>query len=343
MRFYGFTGGYGSYAQVLRGFREGFAPKRVPVYAVDDTVHSVVGANHKVGVFLAPPAVARVMLASQHEKRIVMIAPNSTWLPEDLMGMLEQVATELITPSDWATWIVQGFTRLPVSTVPHGISQSFKPSPVHERSTSETYDMGAFDVVHLASTGRQRKGTRELVAAWRLLRKEGALPEQARLFLVLPSDEALTVRLDTGESEDIKFQERLNLPPAELAALYTESHVICQPSRGEAFGMVPLEALASGTPVVATTGTGHEQWVRDLSVYEGFVRVEMGRMEPIDDGPGAHAPSLDVETLARALEYSCRHWKMLKEGAMQNADQIREKHSWKLQLAAFRARMEREE
>ena len=39
---------------------------------------------------------------------------------------------------------------------------------------------------------------------------------------------------------------------SELARLYAESHVAVFPSRDEAFGLVSLEAQASGTPVIAT-------------------------------------------------------------------------------------------
>jgi glycosyltransferase involved in cell wall biosynthesis len=42
------------------------------------------------------------------------------------------------------------------------------------------------------------------------------------------------------------------VPDEVLATLYAESHVALFPSRDEAFGLVSLEAQASGTPVVAT-------------------------------------------------------------------------------------------
>jgi glycosyltransferase involved in cell wall biosynthesis len=42
------------------------------------------------------------------------------------------------------------------------------------------------------------------------------------------------------------------VPDEVLAKLYAESHVALLPSRDEAFGLVSLEAQASGTPVIAT-------------------------------------------------------------------------------------------
>jgi D-inositol-3-phosphate glycosyltransferase len=50
-------------------------------------------------------------------------------------------------------------------------------------------------------------------------------------------------------------------PQAELAALYRAADLVLMPSRSESFGLVALEAQASGTPVVATDVGGLRQAV----------------------------------------------------------------------------------
>ncbi|PSO07650.1 hypothetical protein B9Q04_09755, partial [Candidatus Marsarchaeota G2 archaeon BE_D] len=45
--------------------------------------------------------------------------------------------------------------------------------------------------------------------------------------------------------------------------LYASSHVLVAPSRMEAFSLVGLEAMASGTPVVASDIPGPREYVRD--------------------------------------------------------------------------------
>jgi len=51
---------------------------------------------------------------------------------------------------------------------------------------------------------------------------------------------------------------------SELAPLYRSSDALVFPSTGsEAFGLVPLEAMACGTPVVATTGGGSAEYLVD--------------------------------------------------------------------------------
>lgn len=340
MRIYGLTMGYGSYAQVLRGFVIGMRPVRTDVVSIDVPSDDIIpGATTRTGIMLGPPAYAKKMSRNaRHERRIVMVAPNSTWVPEDLHHILREYVTEVFVPSAWAKEILERYTQKPVRVVPHGVFEGFKPvAPAPGcLSPEETYRAGCFDVLHLASTSRERKGSRELIRAWKILRERKVLPTDARLIVVMPSEEALSLILDIGKPEDVAVHHRLNLPPDELAAYYSNAHVVCQPSRGEAFGMIPLEALASGTPVVMTKCTGHAEYASVLSEAEGVVEVVRGPDGPIDDGPGAMAPTVEPEAIAAALERAFMSYPALALSARKNADRIRSQHSWQEALRAFR-------
>ncbi|HEX8969371.1 MAG TPA: glycosyltransferase, partial [Chloroflexota bacterium] len=69
--------------------------------------------------------------------------------------------------------------------------------------------------------------------------------------------------------------------PAETARLMAESQVVVLPSRRESFGTVLIEALACGTPVVATRCGGPED----------IVTPDVGRLVPSED-PQALAAAL---------------------------------------------------
>jgi glycosyltransferase involved in cell wall biosynthesis len=76
--------------------------------------------------------------------------------------------------------------------------------------------------------------------------------EQARL-------QQLTVELGLGES--VRFLGRKPLP--ELVSAMQQASALVLPSRAESLGMVLVEALACGTPVVATRCGGPEDIVTD--------------------------------------------------------------------------------
>lgn len=66
---------------------------------------------------------------------------------------------------------------------------------------------------------------------------------------------------ELGLGDRVAFMGRR--PPREVATLMAESAVVVLPSRAESFGAVLVEALACGTPVVATRCGGPEDIVTD--------------------------------------------------------------------------------
>ena len=50
------------------------------------------------------------------------------------------------------------------------------------------------------------------------------------------------------------------LDPADEVALYESAHCYLQPSRGEGFGLQPLQAIAQGIPTILTAAHGHDSF-----------------------------------------------------------------------------------
>jgi glycosyltransferase involved in cell wall biosynthesis len=63
---------------------------------------------------------------------------------------------------------------------------------------------------------------------------------------------------------------------SELRTLLRQSHVFCLPSRQEAFGIVLLEAMATGRPVVAARSSAIPEVVGECGVL-----VEPGRVDAL--------------------------------------------------------------
>jgi glycosyltransferase involved in cell wall biosynthesis len=144
-------------------------------------------------------------------------------------------------------------------------------------------DLAAFEVgderseqptiVCAAAPDEPRKRVPLLVAAFRRVRRSRP---GARLVLIRPRDAALEEQLS---GDGVEFAD---WDPAGVAELFRRGWVSALPSRNEAFGLVLVEALACGTPVVGA---------REGGVPEIVDRDEVGRLFDADD----------VDDLARAL------------------------------------------
>jgi glycosyltransferase involved in cell wall biosynthesis len=98
-----------------------------------------------------------------------------------------------------------------------------------------------------------------------LLRAVARLPDTT-LDLVGHGDAEYRSRLDAlaaglGITDRVTFDA---VPRGELAATYRSADVVVFPSEwAEPFGLVPLEAMACGTPVIATCTGGSAEFLRD--------------------------------------------------------------------------------
>jgi glycosyltransferase involved in cell wall biosynthesis len=356
VRLYGRAQGHSSHAQVTAGFSEtlrashllsGFVALDLAAISTElqrerDALSGLGGAATH-GVFTGALGHVESMLQhAAHRQRWVMVAPNSTLIPQGLVREVRRVATTVLTPSDWAADVLRELFDLPVLCVAHGVSRDFAVSAeLVEHRTSGYTTSGTFKVLHFSTSDRERKGTLELIRAWQLLMKERRLPEQASLGLVL--DYAARARLvERLSDEELRtphaiFLSRVDLAPKQMAELLGSAHVVCQPSRGEAFGLIPLEALCCGVPVVATACTGHSQYLHDGLL--GAQIVAHHALAPIDDVPEAMAPEVRVDDIAQALVLAFERWGALHEDAVLNADALYEQWSWRRQLAPFLAKL----
>ncbi len=355
VRIYGFVRGYGSYAQVTRGFGEAFAAHELSSESLDlfgleeepsfdEEPEGLPQAE--VAILTGPPIAApRMTVGALHRERFVMVAPNSDRVPEKTMAVVNAHATGILVPSRWASSVLANYTEKQIIIVPHGISPGFRvyEEPRGEGGLEALYEAGAFRVLHLSSTERQRKGTLELCQAFLIALEENVIPPRSVLSLVLTPEaraRMLDWLMDRAQSVrgQIVLRDRLNMDgasPEELAReVYARAHVVCQPSRGEGFGLVPLESLASGVPIVATRVTGHREWFCDARM-PGTTVVETRAPEPIDDVPGATAPGLYVADIVNALGEAYRDWHERKAEALAHSEMIRAQWSWPRQLSAF--------
>jgi glycosyltransferase involved in cell wall biosynthesis len=177
--------------------------------------------------------------------------------------------------------------------------------PGKERAESPT-------VFFAGDPGEPRKRVDLLVEAMALVRRERG---EARLVLSRPRDPRVAAELERAGAELADVDTR----PA-LAEAYAMSWVSCLPSIGEAFGLVLVEALACGTPVVATDEGGMREIVdRDEvgRLFSGERPEELARalleaLELAEDARTANACRRRAEDFSvdRSVE---RHLELYRE------------------------------
>jgi glycosyltransferase involved in cell wall biosynthesis len=264
-------------------------------------------------------------------------------MPTAAMASLERGAiTGYIGISPWASRVLRQNTSLPVYTWLMGVSEAFK-------YTEQSREMREYAVLHMASTNNERKGTAQLIEAWASCLRARTIPTAGSALRLVCDGPAgffadaidKATRGDKEIADTYDLQARLDLTDEQACDLYQHHHLVCQPSRGEGFGMVPLEARASGVAVVMTNGTGHDAhcWYDsqlaggmrflDNDCPAGVLIVPVAGSAPIDDGPGAKAPTFETDKLARALAlgYACRN--KLTAAARQAAPWVAAHWSWK--------------
>lgn len=128
-------------------------------------------------------------------------------------------------------------------------------------------------ILSVARFSDPRKNVRSLFKAYHLLKQGSA--NTPRLLLAGsagPTEEDWKLARDLGIVGRITFEE--NPSSARLAELYREAAIFVLPSNEEGFGVVVVEAMASGIPVVSTRCGGP-----DTIVDEG----RTGHLTPVGD------------------------------------------------------------
>ena len=126
--------------------------------------------------------------------------------------------------------------------------------------------------------------------------------------------------------------ESSTLTDDAVASLFSDADVIVQPSWGEAFGLVILEALAAGRPVITTDWGGQADF---LPTTEDCVEYHL---EPAGDrlyepAAGAHVARSELAALSARMRW---HYEHPAESARVGAQGREAVASWTWESAAAR-------
>ena len=261
-----------------------------------------------------------VMRPGIHGRRVAGLQVDASPVPRDWRRLTRGLDL-IYCPSSWCVDQLRPIVGPGTRTilVPHGIDPpaSALPYELPERFTALCVSLGDHGGSH-AWAHHLRKGVDVAVEACWL----------AGVNLVLKAGTVAQSWLaESGYSEHVTVVDDW-LHPGQLSDLLRSVHVVLVPSRSEAFGLVAAEALAHGVPVIATDGTGMDDY---LPHDERVVRIK-GAI-PVYDLPTFGLPTgkvLDVHATAaaRALNEAREGYEARRSLAESEARKWTEVHSW---------------
>jgi hypothetical protein len=188
-------------------------------------------------------------------------------LPADWIPPLNNVE-EIWVPSEYNRETFQKFTKRPVHIVPLGVDASRFPYYRRQRGAKLNF-------LHYSTVGTEtRKGADLAIKAFQL-----AFPYRDDVYLELRCSR-MTWDKPIADQR-IKATAGM-LTDAELSTLYNRFDALIYPSRGEGFGLIPLEAMASGMPTIHTGATGMAAFAHlGMTVDSRRVPAQVGAGRPM--------------------------------------------------------------
>ena len=171
--------------------------------------------------------------------------------------------------------------QTPTMVVPHGLEPEYQPTRPKHRTTPLVFYNTFYE-----SSLLPRKSVDELIGCF--LEAFGRTGERAVLNLRTElSHQLVDVRKRHDFGEAVRLRPMEHLDTASFAALYSEVHCAVHPSKGEGFGLVPLQPIACETPVIATAVTRpavRQSWIELVSIQDSRTA---GRVAAVATRPGA--------------------------------------------------------
>jgi glycosyltransferase involved in cell wall biosynthesis len=231
--------------------------------------------QHKIDILHSPANTAPLMY---HGKSVIHIhdlcfVVNPQWYSFSfhtvynfLIPRLARRATRVITNSNNSKNDLLQFCQVPagkVSLIYWAVDDMFHETLTGTKKTPKSSDVEGY-ILYVGSL-EPRKNIRALIAAFEKFRNRN--PQQKTKLVLIGGESPLfgEVRLKVKQyTDDVIFKGFVN--DAQLADYYKNAKLVAYPSLYEGFGLPPLEAMASGTPVVTSNTSSIPEVVGEAAI-----------------------------------------------------------------------------
>ena len=238
--------------------------------------------------------------------RIVYTMFESNKIPDDWIPYLE-AADKVLVPSRWCANVFKK-SGIDTEVVPLGYNDDVFTFVERENKQQERKD---FVFLHY-NAFNIRKGFLEVFKAFNKAFEKGE-PVKLVLKTSLPGP-TLPFPITKSEYPNIEIINQ-KMTELQLAELCQKSDAFVFPSRGEGFGMTPLEAMATGLPTIVPNAHGISEYFNSEYMYEVKVQSECaalysryrGKDEQDTINKFGKMVVCDVEDLAKKMRYIYDH------------------------------------
>lgn len=256
--------------------------------------------DQKIGILYNYPY---GVISMRSDVRIIYTMFESDKIPEEWADYL-LMADEVLVPS---TWCQKVFAKAGVKSTVVPLGYNDKMFQYVERSIASEVKR-PFTFIHYDSFNL-RKGWAEVFKAF----TEEFTPDEPVRLVLKTAQNAVTVPIMKSQYPNIDTITG-TLPERELVELMARADCMVYPSRGEGFGITPLEAMATGMPAIVPNEHGISEYFdpnymlevkapeRCPGLYSRFKGQDVGQMVVAD-----------VEDLKKQMRYAYDHQAEVKE------------------------------
>ena len=201
--------------------------------------------------------------------------PAKRFYSSIFMRQVLKKSSVIITPSHFTKReILKYFNIDPkkIAVIHNGLDPHFYPRTINEQKTAQKAN--GFPNSYLLYVGniKRHKNIKRLIQGYyKAWKQKSDLP---KLFIVGQSDQGYDPYLEATSEHDKVHPDFENqvifkgyVPYEDLPALYSGADVFIFPSLYEGFGFPPLEAMACGTPVIASNNSSLPEVLGDNALY----------------------------------------------------------------------------
>jgi len=174
---------------------------------------------------------------------------ESDRVPSRWVRFLNNHADVVVVPSEWCRW---AFEKSGVTAPVHVLSLGYDDERIKKVPKTKSTDEYVFMWQGVAVDPNGRKGYDIAVRAFKELRTEDRLGPDAKLVVKVRPNEHSELEIPNLETTlGVRYIQK-DMSRGALIDLYREVDCCLNPTHGEGFGLIPLEQMAMGKPVLVT-------------------------------------------------------------------------------------------